>query len=217
MRVQLPQSRDLTLFLQPMRDAGNGLPIVPVDYRVSVGTGGVAVVSAWVPAGCVGAVRHYVADTLEVSVITPGAAPATPRIVAANAALGRPTVVFEPGGHVGSYTVGIAATAMPNLLTSRPDTHSYVRVDPSPKQLFRIPAFATHMQLRVRANTGVADADMQVFGVTPNGGITVSGTPVGDWILTPQPLPPDIVLISIVNADAGAAHFDIFPVFTCEL
>lgn len=212
-RVQLPRSTDLTLYLQPMRGL-NGLPSVDVDYHVTVGTGGIALLSQWVPAPVYGAARHYVADVLEVSVITPGAT-VIPRIVAANAALGRLNTVVEPGGHVGTSTTpfSVPASAMANLLTKRPDSHAWSQVEPGTCQLFRIPPFATHVQMRVRANNGAADSEMIVFGVGTTGGGAIEGL-VSDFAL-PTPMAPDIPIYGVQCTNANPlVHFDVSMSFT---
>jgi hypothetical protein len=216
-RVQLPHSRDFTLYLQPMRNT-NGTPAAVVNYHVTVGTGGIALVSSFVPVPLVGVARHYVADTLEVSVITPGGAPTTPRIVAANAALGRPSEVFEPGGRVGtSATLGVPIASMPGLLTNRPDENSWTRVDPGTNQIIRIPPFATHLEIRTRANNGAAASEMQVYGVGATGGFTINNTLVGDYAV-PRPLDPEDCLIAIVNTNINPLiHFDVLCTFTCSL
>jgi hypothetical protein len=218
-RVVLSRSHDITLYLQPLREA-DGIPVVTVDYHVSIGSGGIAVVNSWIPAPVFGVARHFVADTIEVSVVTPGAAPAAPRIVAANAAIGRPSDALEPGGRVGLITAVTPTRAeMASYLTKRPDTHSWVRVDPGAgavRVLIRVPMFATHMQIQVANNTGVAAAEQVVNKVAPSGGISVQPQVVGDYA-TMQPVPPDSALIQLRNTNAGAATFDALVTFKCSL
>lgn len=204
-RVQLPRSADLTLYLQPMMQ--DGLPVVPVDYHVTIGTGGIAVADQWVPCPVFGAVRHYVADVLEVSVITPGASVA-PRIVAANAGLGRPNDALETGSQVGFKGASSPTAAeMAKYLSIRPIAHGWITVAPGTgfQPLIRVPRFATTMQVEVYNPLAVADADMQLWGITPNGGESVVHQLVSAYAL-PQPLPPDFSLFNFRNNDAANSY-----------
>lgn len=207
-RVRLPHSADLTLFLQPLREQ-SGLPAAAtIDYRVTVGTGGIAVVQSWIPCPVFGLVRHFVADTLEVTAITPGAAPATPRSVAANAALGRPSAISETGSQVGNKgAASPTAAEMATYLTTRPIAHSWITVPPgtAAQPLIRVPPFATHMQVEVYNPLAVADADMQLWGITPSGGESVVHQLVSAYALG-QPLPPDFALFNFRNNDAANSY-----------
>lgn len=208
-RVTLPQSRDLTLYLQPARDASNGLPEVSiVDYKVSIGTGGVAVVQTFIPCPVFGVVRHFTADVIEVSVLTPSASPGHPTLVAANVALGRPSDVIEAGSQVGLKGVASPTPAqMASFLTIRPTAHGWITVSPGTafQPLIRVPQFATHMQVEIYNPLAVADADMQLWGITPTGGESVVHQLVSAYA-QPLPLPPQFALFNFRNNDAANSY-----------
>lgn len=215
-RVALPQSRDLTLFLQPARDSTNGLPERIIDYRVTVGTGGIAVTQSWIPCPVYGVVRHFVADLLEVTVIAPSASVGHPTLVAANAALGRPSDVIEAGSQVGfKSNVSPTPAEMAAFVTKRPTAHGWINVGPGTafQPLIRIPAYATKMRVEVYNPSGVADANMVTYAIGANGGSFAVEQPLSVFA-TPQPLAPDAVLMAFRND--GASLYSILVNFDVQ-
>ena len=216
-RVRLPQPRDVTLYLQPLRDVATGLPVSAVaTYKITIGSGGIALVNTWIPAPQVGVARHFVSDAVDVTAIVTGS---STRSIAANLALGTPYDAIEAGPNVDDNPSGVAipVAKMQEYLTKRPSGFSWKQVDPGTDPLFRIPPFATHVQIRVRANNGAAASEMLVFHITPTGGYSINSTFVGDYA-TPQPLNPDGVLLALRCTNANPLiHYDALVTFTVKM
>ena len=210
-RVALPRSEDLTLYLQPAREK-NGLPSTGrlVSYRVTIGTGGIAVTQTWIPCPQFGVVRHFVADLLEVTVTTPiGASAAFPLSLSANSAIGRPSALMEAGSQVGSKNNNSPTLAeMASYLTKAPTANGWIGVSPGTgfQPLIRIPTFATRMEVEIYNPSGVADADMQLWGITPNGSESVIHQLVSTYA-DPQPIGPEFCLFNFRNNDAANTYF----------
>lgn len=214
-RVRLPQPRDLTLYLQPLRQADTGLPTsAVVTYRVTIGSGGIALVNAWIPTPQVGLARHFVADAIDVTAVVPGV---NRRSVAANVAIGTPYEAVEPAAYMGFEPIGAVLTArLPEFLTARGQSFTWRQIDPGNDYFFRIPPFATHFQIRTRLNNGAAAGEMQVFSVGPTGGVGAVGL-VSDFSLV-TPLEPNAVMLSLRCTNANPlTHYDALVTFTVKM
>lgn len=215
-RLVLPQAHDLTLYLQPLRESADGLPASFIsNYHVTVGTGGIALVNSWIPVPVVGVVRHFVADTIDVTAVTPGASATSPRIVGANVAIGRPSPVLEVG--VFLATIGGSSPTraeMATFLTQSGDANQQ-QIAAGINSLFRVPPYATHLEIVVtNKSAAILDTEMQVSFISPNGGTSAATALVSDFA-SPQPVPPLASLIKITNA-AALGSFRVQLYFTCN-
>lgn len=141
-RLQLPQSQDITLYLQGLDYSGAGPQ--RMTYNVAIGSGGISIVERRVQAPAVGVVRHFVADSVTVEAVlptSPNYANGQQARIAACAALGSPSRTVEMG----------AATDVPPVANSfrrtQDDTVGWVSVFSGTAQYVRVPQWATGVRI----------------------------------------------------------------------
>jgi hypothetical protein len=167
-RVQLPQPQDVTLYLQGLliQTASFGAAQFSTNYSITVGCGGIALVSedVWVPA--VGRALHYTTDRIDVvGVVTESSAVAiagTIRIAAA-VSLGSPNISYRVGDVAYTLPFGVPNFQPPNnALTKAPLQLGWFPVASSYYQFVRVPAWASRVRMMWDLTGGVTPDQVNV-------------------------------------------------------
>lgn len=173
-RVHLPRPCDLSVYLsgQYVQSGTSAQQSATwLTYRVTVGSGGVALFNGQLPAAAAGTVRHFVADSIEVNAevrAQPTPAGNTVRVFGC-VAIGRPSVVHEPGALL-QTTAGPITSAM--MWLEPVQNVGWVSLAGGNK-LFRVPPWATKVQVQV---SGVAANTVTVQELSSGGTVQVSRT-----------------------------------------
>lgn len=200
-RLQLPHAQDVAIAFQGMRGAAEALP---AGYRVTVGSGGIALYDGQLYVPAVGLTQHYFADTVTVIGTMPAIGiVSNPRRIAACAGLG----VTRQGSQVGGFVSSIATPGnVPNGLgTVEPSAWGWRLVATGNNALFRVPLWATSLAIQTKAISGAVAAEMQVREVSFTGGVLIGTRTVSDFA-TPQALDPSTWFIE-VDCTAAAGQF----------
>jgi hypothetical protein len=164
-RVRLERPQDITVYLEGalQSDAGSFIGPVPVQYRVSIGSGGVAIEQGYVYAPAVGVARHFVADAVDVDVAPAALVAPYSRRVAAMCALGRP-IESQRVGDMAFQTVAPGVFSPPaNGWSVAPASVGWTTVGNGVFSWFRVPTYATQVMMQVGEFVGGAVAtDMLV-------------------------------------------------------
>jgi hypothetical protein len=207
-RLKFDAPRDITAYLEGQSSVPNNWA-KRMEYRVSVGLGGIAVFDGKIVTPAVGCARHWVADTLNIDALV-AAYPTNDGSqvrTAAAAGYGTPFLSYEAAGYCGVYPGGATnpAHAIPGI-TTEPTYYGFVHVTDA--GLFRVPMFGTRMKV---TTTQLVTADMRVQYVTAPG-LLLEELPLGAFDEF-QPIDPNAWWIVIRNIAAVGGAFDAMVTF----
>jgi hypothetical protein len=202
-RLKLSRPTDVSLYLKGLED---NQAAHPMTYQVTVGSGGVPLYNGALQVPAVGACRHYVADTIDVTATIPGAAvsPTNPRSVGAVASLGSPTPTVEYGG-LAQTIASVHGPLAPNSKNAVGYSWGWTLIAAAAPAIFRVPPWATGVNIKVRGATAAADG--RVIERSASGGFPATGDDSIALYGNTQPLSPDAWFIEISNSNVGVGFF----------
>jgi hypothetical protein len=155
--LRFDRAQDITVYLQGalMSDGGNYTAPATAQYRVSVGSGGVAIEQGNTLVPAVGVARHFVTDAVDVEVRLSAFAGAS-RMLAATAAFGRPVVSYRIADMIAQNLT--AQLPGPNAWSVPPTLNGWTGVNDTTYTWFRVPTYATRARMQVAALSGGATA-----------------------------------------------------------
>lgn len=159
-RVRLDRPQDITVYLAGamQSDANSFIGPVPTQYRVSIGSGGVALEQGYLYAPAVGVARHFVADAIDVDVTPPALVAPFTRSVAALCALGRPIDSHRVGDMAFVTVAPGVFNPPPNGWTVTPQSIGWTGVNNATFSWFRVPTYATSVMIQAGEFAGGATA-----------------------------------------------------------
>lgn len=201
-RLQLPQSQDITLYLQGIDYSGAGPQ--RMTYNVSVGSGGIAIVERRVQAAALGVVRHFVADSLTVEAVlpvSPSFANGQQARIAACAALGSPVVSVETG----------SASDVPPIANSirrtQDEAVGWFSVFFGTPQYVRVPQWATGVRIAGVPLNFTDRTKMLVYEYDVNLAVSSTHRTLDEYGDSFTPFDLDTVWLGIYCTDAPSSVF----------
>lgn len=200
-RLELPHAQDVAVAFQGRRDSTSYLP---AQYRVTVGAGGIALFDGQLYVPAVGMVQHFVADHVDVIGMLPASGIAgDPKRIGACVALAQTRENQQIGGLV--TRIPVPGSVGLDLANIEPTSWGWTRIETANNALFRVPLWATSLQIAAKGIVATLPAEMVVREVSSTGGVLVATRTVADYA-SGQPLDPQTWFIE-VDCTAAAGIF----------